>query len=31
VTQYFTQSNTYSVIIEVPPGQQGDVDTLNSI
>jgi HAE1 family hydrophobic/amphiphilic exporter-1 len=31
VTQYFTQTNTYRVIMEVPPGQQGDVDTLNSI
>jgi hydrophobic/amphiphilic exporter-1 (mainly G- bacteria), HAE1 family len=31
VTQYFTQTNTYRVIIEVPPNLQGDVDTLNSI
>ncbi len=31
VTQYFTQTNTYRVIMEVPPDRQGDVDTLNSI
>jgi hydrophobe/amphiphile efflux-1 (HAE1) family protein len=31
VTQYFTQTNTYHVIIEVLPAQQGDVETLNSI
>ncbi|WP_315834075.1 multidrug efflux RND transporter permease subunit [Bradyrhizobium prioriisuperbiae] len=31
VTQYFTQTNTYHVIMEVLPKQQGDVETLNSI
>ncbi len=31
VTQYFTQTNTYRVIMEVLPKQQGDVDTLNNI
>jgi hydrophobic/amphiphilic exporter-1 (mainly G- bacteria), HAE1 family len=31
VTQYFTQTNTYRVIMEVPPDRLGDVDTLNSI
>ncbi len=31
VTQYFTQTNTYHVIIEVMPEQQGDLQTLDSI
>ncbi len=31
VTQYFTQTSTYHVIIEVLPEQQGDVETLNNI
>ncbi|MDQ8728543.1 efflux RND transporter permease subunit [Bradyrhizobium sp. LHD-71] len=30
VTQYFTQTNTYRVILEVPPAQQG-IETLNTI
>ncbi len=31
VTQYFTQTATYHVIIEVPPELQGKVETLDSI
>jgi hydrophobic/amphiphilic exporter-1 (mainly G- bacteria), HAE1 family len=31
VTQYFTQTATYHVIIEVPPELQGKVETLESI
>jgi HAE1 family hydrophobic/amphiphilic exporter-1 len=31
VTQYFTQTNTYRVVMEVLPKQQGDVETLNNI
>jgi len=31
VTQYFTQTNTYKVIIEVLPELQGDLATLDSI
>jgi hydrophobic/amphiphilic exporter-1 (mainly G- bacteria), HAE1 family len=31
VTQYFTQTNTYHVIIEVLPEQQGDLSTLDKI
>jgi HAE1 family hydrophobic/amphiphilic exporter-1 len=31
VTQYFTQTNTYHVILEVLPDQQGDLQTLDSI
>ena len=31
VTQYFTQTNTYRVILEVPSAQQGSIDTLNTI
>ena len=30
-TQYFTQINTYRVIIEIPPEQQGRLDTLDKI
>jgi hydrophobic/amphiphilic exporter-1 (mainly G- bacteria), HAE1 family len=31
VTQYFTQTNTYHVILEVLPEQQGDLQTLENI
>jgi HAE1 family hydrophobic/amphiphilic exporter-1 len=31
VTQYFTQTNTYRVVMEVLPKLQGDIDTLNNI
>ncbi len=31
VTQYFTQVNSYHLILEVPPDMQGDVDTLNKL
>jgi len=31
VTQYFTQVNSYHVILEILPELQGDVDTLNKI
>ena len=31
VTQYFTQTNTYHVIMEVPSAQLGSIDTLNNI
>lgn len=31
VTQYFTQLNSYKVIIEILPGMQGDLDSLNKI
>ncbi len=31
VTQYFTQLNSYHVILEVPTAIQGDVDTLRSL
>jgi hydrophobic/amphiphilic exporter-1 (mainly G- bacteria), HAE1 family len=31
VTQYFTQLNSYHVILEVLPELQGDIDTLNKI
>ena len=31
ITQYFTQINSYHLILEVPPGQQGEVDTLNKL
>jgi HAE1 family hydrophobic/amphiphilic exporter-1 len=31
VTQYFTQTNTYRVIMEITPAEQGDVNILNSI
>jgi hydrophobe/amphiphile efflux-1 (HAE1) family protein len=31
VTQYFTQVNTYHVILEVPPEQQSDPETLHKI
>ena len=31
VTQYFTQINSYHLILEVPPAMQGDVDTLNKL
>jgi hydrophobic/amphiphilic exporter-1 (mainly G- bacteria), HAE1 family len=31
VTQYFTQLNTYHVILEVSPGLQGDPNTLNKL
>jgi HAE1 family hydrophobic/amphiphilic exporter-1 len=31
VATYFTQTSTYRVILEVPPAQQGDLDTLNRI
>jgi len=31
VAQFFTQLNTYRVILEVLPEQQGDLDTLNKI
>jgi HAE1 family hydrophobic/amphiphilic exporter-1 len=31
VTQYFTQLNAYFVILEVPPGLEGDPDTLRKL
>ena len=31
VTQYFTQTNSYHVVMEVLPGLQGDPDTLNQL
>jgi multidrug efflux pump subunit AcrB len=31
ITQYFTQINTYHLILEVMPGQVSDVDTLNKL
>ena len=31
VTQYFTQINSYHLILEVPPDMQGDVDTLSKL
>ena len=31
VAQYFTQTNSYHVILEIPPEQQGNLDTLNKI
>jgi HAE1 family hydrophobic/amphiphilic exporter-1 len=31
VTQYFTQLNSYHVILEIPPELQGSLDTLNKI
>ena len=31
VTQYFTQINSYHLILEVPPEMQGDVNTLNKL
>ena len=31
VTQYFTQLNSYKVILEVPPGMQGDTATLDKL
>ncbi len=31
VTQYFTQINTYHVILEVPPEMQGDLKTLDKL
>jgi hydrophobe/amphiphile efflux-1 (HAE1) family protein len=29
VTQYFTQLNSYRVVLEIPPGMQGDPQSLN--
>ncbi len=31
ITQYFTQINSYHLILEVPPGMQGKVDTLGKL
>jgi HAE1 family hydrophobic/amphiphilic exporter-1 len=31
ITQYFTQLNSYHVILEILPGLQGDIDTLNKL
>ena len=31
ITQYFTQINSYHLILEVPPDQQGQVETLNKL
>jgi hydrophobe/amphiphile efflux-1 (HAE1) family protein len=31
ISQYFTQLNTYHLILEVPPGMQGDLATLNKL
>jgi hydrophobe/amphiphile efflux-1 (HAE1) family protein len=31
VTQFFTQANTYKVILEVPPPLQGSLDTLSGL
>jgi hydrophobe/amphiphile efflux-1 (HAE1) family protein len=31
IAQYFTQVNSYHLILEVPPGQQGDLATLNKL
>ena len=31
ISQYFTQLNTYKLILEVPPGMQGDLSTLDKL
>ncbi len=31
ITQYFTQTNSYHLILEVPPGEQGRIATLNKL
>jgi HAE1 family hydrophobic/amphiphilic exporter-1 len=31
VTQYFTQLNSYHVVLEIPPGMQGDPATLDKV
>ena len=31
ITQYFTQLNSYHVILEVPPDEQGDLKTINKL
>ena len=31
ITQYFTQLNSYHLILEVPPGMQGEAETLNKL
>ena len=31
VAQYYTQTNTYTVVLEVPPSMQGDLQTLDNI
>ncbi len=31
ITQYFTQLNTYHLIMEVPQAERGDLDTLNKL
>ncbi len=31
MTQYFTQLNSYYVILEVPPGLEGNVETLDKL
>ena len=31
ITQYFTQLNSYHLILEVPPAMQGESDTLNKL
>ena len=31
VTQYFTQLNSYKLILEVPPAEQGDLQTINKL
>ncbi len=31
ITQYFTQINSYHLILEVPPGMQGDKETLSKL
>jgi multidrug efflux pump len=31
VAQYYTQTNTYNVVLEVPPSMQGDLSTLDKI
>ena len=31
ITQYFTQLNSYHLILEVPPGMRGDINTLDRL
>ena len=31
VAQYYTQTNTYTVVLEVPPSMQGNLQTLDNI
>jgi HAE1 family hydrophobic/amphiphilic exporter-1 len=31
ITQYFTQVNSYHIVLEVMPGQQSDIETINKL